>query len=133
EVEGRLDAVGVANVTAAAGVFVVADGESDEPLGTLMLVRRAADEPGHVVEGGEELELSYLLRRRAWGVGLAYEAAEAVLRAAAAELPDQPVLIITRSANERSLKLAARLGFRPVGTFELFGAEQTLATAPLHR
>ncbi|RDI65612.1 GNAT family N-acetyltransferase [Nocardia pseudobrasiliensis] len=62
-------------------------------------------------------------------MGLAYEA---VLRAAT-ELPDQPVLIITRSANARSLKLAARLGFRPVGTFELFDAEQTLATAPPHR
>jgi hypothetical protein len=31
----------------------------------------------------------------------------AALRAAADELPDQPVILLTQTANERSLKLAA--------------------------
>ncbi|MGY0235420.1 GNAT family N-acetyltransferase [Longispora urticae] len=80
-----------------------------------------------------KLELGYLLRRDAWGAGLAYEASAAALRAAAAELPDQPVILVTQSANARSLRLAARLGFQPVGTFEQFDAEQTLGRlASLH-
>ncbi|WP_281216021.1 hypothetical protein [Nocardia xishanensis] len=35
-------------------------------------------------------------------------------------------------ANKRSLGLAARLGFRPVSTFEWFDAEQTLCLSSLH-
>jgi len=131
-VEQRLDAIGPANVTADPGVFVIADKTTDDLIGTLELKRRALEHPGHVTEQGEELELGYLLRRDAWGAGLAFEAVTAVLRAAADELSDQPVLILTQTANERSLRLAARLGFRPVKTFEWFDAEQTLAMANLH-
>jgi len=98
----------------------------------LELKRRDADLPGHVTQDGEELELGYLLRRDAWGAGLAFEAATAALRAAADELPDQPVILLTHTANERSLRLAVRLGFQPVSTFELFDAEQTLGVASLH-
>jgi RimJ/RimL family protein N-acetyltransferase len=131
-VEQRLDAIGPANVTAAPGVFVIADRATDDLLGTVELKRRAADLPGHVTDDGNELELGYLLRRGAWGAGLAFEAATAALRAAAAELPDQPVIILTQTANERSLRLAVRLGFRPVSIFEWFDAEQTLGLASLH-
>ncbi|WP_040779314.1 GNAT family N-acetyltransferase [Nocardia pneumoniae] len=130
-VEQYLDAVGTANVTANPGVYVIADKETNLLIGTLMLNRRSADQPGHLTEDGEELELTYLLRRDAWGAGLAFEAATAALRTAAAELPDQPVIVVTQTANHRSLKLAARLGFQPVGTFEAFDAQQTLATARL--
>lgn len=131
-VEQRLDAIGPANVTASPGAFVIADKATDDLLGTLELKRRAADRAGHIITDGEELELGYLLRRRAWGAGLAFEAATAALRAAAHELPDQPVILLTQTANERSLRLAVRLGFQPVSTFESFGAEQTLALASLH-
>ncbi|MEW9550560.1 GNAT family N-acetyltransferase [Nonomuraea sp. NPDC050783] len=131
EVERFLDAIGTAGATAVPGSYVIADRATDRFLGTLMLDRRPSARPGHLTEEGEELELSYVLRRGAWGQGFAFEAATAALRAAAAELPDQSVLIVTQSANERSLRLAARLGFRPVGTFEEFGAEQTLGAARL--
>ncbi|QWF84253.1 GNAT family N-acetyltransferase [Amycolatopsis sp. CA-230715] len=131
DVERFLDAAGVANLTNASGAYVVADRATDRFLGMASLCRRPADQPGHVVHGGEELELSYVLRRDAWGKGAAFQAAEAILRSAAAELPDQPVLVTTQTANEPSLKLAARLGFTVVGTFQAHGAEQTLATAPL--
>jgi RimJ/RimL family protein N-acetyltransferase len=131
-VEARLDEVGTANLTAAPGAFVIADKASDDLIGTLELKRSADDLPVHVNEAGQELELGYLLHRDAWGAGLAFEAATAALRAAADELPDQPVIIVTRTANERSLKLAVRLGFRAVSTFESFGAEQTLGVAWLH-
>lgn len=69
------------------------------------------DEPGHVTEDGHELELGYLLLAESWGAGLAFEATSAVPRAAADELPDQPVILVTQTANERSLRLAVRLGF----------------------
>ncbi|MEV4290042.1 GNAT family N-acetyltransferase [Nonomuraea bangladeshensis] len=130
EVEQHFD-TSIANSTPSPGNFVIADNTTNRVIGTLMLARRSADRPGHVTEGGGELELGYVLRRSAWGAGFAYEAATAALRAAADELPDQPVLVVTQTANQRSLKLAARLGFRPVSTFEEFDAEQTLCTAPL--
>lgn len=131
-VERFLDAVGTASTTSRPGTYVVADRTTDRLLGTLMLDRRSADRPGHVTDDGEELELSYVLRRSAWGAGLAFEAATAALRTAADELPDQPVLVVTQTGNERSLRLAARLGFRRVRTFVEFGAEQTLGVASLH-
>jgi RimJ/RimL family protein N-acetyltransferase len=130
-VEQFLDAAGTAGATAAAGSYVIADGQTDRFVGILRLDRRAADRPGHVTGEGRELELSYVLRRGAWGAGLAFEAAAAVLRAAAGELPDQPVLVVTQSANDRSRRLADRLGFQEVSQFEEFDAKQILAVASL--
>ncbi|WP_278266158.1 GNAT family N-acetyltransferase [Nocardia sp. AG03] len=133
DVERYLDEIGgMANATDDPGTFIIADRATDAFLGTIELDRRAPDQPGRVTDAGEELELSYLLHRDAWGVGLATEATTAVLRAAAGELSDQPVLVVTQSANTRSLGLAARLGFRPVTIFEQFDAEQTLLAADLH-
>jgi RimJ/RimL family protein N-acetyltransferase len=131
-VEQHFDAVGAANATSRPGSYVIADNPTNRLIGTLMLDRRRADRPGHLTEGGEELELSYVLRRSAWGMGLAFEATMAALRAAADELPDQPVVVVTQTANRRSIELATRLGFRHVDTFEEFGARQALATARLH-
>ncbi|MCE7006110.1 GNAT family N-acetyltransferase [Kibdelosporangium philippinense] len=126
DVTRMLDALGSAVIP---GSYVIE--AANEFAGTMALGRRDAAVPGHVVEGGSELELSYVLRRDAWGKGLAFEAATALLRTAA-ELPDQPVVLVTQSANTRSLKLAARLGFTKVDTFEQHEAEQTLAVAQLH-
>lgn len=57
-------------------------------------------------DAGNELELTYVLRHRAWGKGYATEAAVALLGCPAAELSDQTVLIITQTANRASLQLA---------------------------
>lgn len=133
-VEQRLEAIGgTVNATATPGTFVIADRATGDLIGTVEVKRRAPGlPPAQVIGDGDDLELGYLLRRDAWGAGLAFEAVTAALRAAADELPDQPVVVVTRTANERSLRLAARLGFRPVRTFEEFGAEQTLGVARLH-
>jgi RimJ/RimL family protein N-acetyltransferase len=130
-VEQFLDRAGTASATAAAGSYIIADRQTDRLVGTLGLSRRTADRPGHVTDEGGELELSYVLRRGAWGTGLAFEAATAALRAAAEELPDQPVLVVTQTANHRSRKLAGRLGFQELSVFEEFDAQQTLAVASL--
>lgn len=96
DVEQYLDTLGTANTTAKPGTYVIVGNTTNRLIGTLMLDRRSADRPGHITEEGEELELSYMLRRSAWGAGLAFEAATAALLAAADELPDQPVLVVTR-------------------------------------
>lgn len=133
DAEQRLDAIGgPVNATAVPGMYVIADKATDRLLGTFQLTRRTLDYPGYVTGGEPELEVGYLLRREAWGAGLAFEAASAALRAAAAELRDQPVLLVTQTANRRSLALAARLSFRRVHTFELFDAEQALCESRLH-
>lgn len=126
-----LDEAGVAAATDAPGSYVIADKSTDAFLGTVSLTRRGMHHPGHLGQG-EELELAYTLDRSVWGRGLAYQAASAVLRAAARELPDEPVIVVTQSANTRSLNLARRLGFVPAMTFEEYGEEQTLAVARLH-
>jgi RimJ/RimL family protein N-acetyltransferase len=127
-----LDAVGVAAATDAPGSFVIADRVTDAFIGTVSLTRRGVHHPGHLGPAGEELELAYTLNRPFWGRGLAFAATIAVLRAAAAELPDEPVIVVTQSANTRSLNLTRRLGFVPAMTFEEYGEEQTLAVASLH-
>ncbi|MCW2515545.1 MAG: putative acetyltransferase [Mycobacterium sp.] len=127
-----LDEAGVASATDSAGSYVIADKTTDAFLGTVSLTRRGVHHPGHLGPSGEELELAYTLDRRLWGRGLAYQAARAVLRAAAAELPNEPVIVVTQSANARSLKLLRRLGFVPAMTFEEYGEQQTLAVASLH-
>ncbi|ONI84315.1 GNAT family N-acetyltransferase [Actinosynnema sp. ALI-1.44] len=127
-VEQMLDHLETAHVP---GSYVIADRDTNEVLGGLWLNRRSPDVPGHVTDDGNELELSYALRRNAWGKGVAFEAATAILRAAAHELPDQSVIVVTQTANTRSMKLVERLGFRVVETFEQFDAEQALGTATL--
>lgn len=131
QVRSMIESLGVSALTASPRHFVVADRQTDDMLGIVLLDRRANDLPGHVDDDGNELELTYVFRHIAWGHGYAAEATRAVLRDAAAELPDQPVLVVTQSANEASLNLARCLGFRIVGTFEQYGAEQSLGVAPL--
>lgn len=131
EVEAGLDARPLGGRPPKPGTYVVAHRTTDKCLGLVTLDRRPASCRGHVVPAGEELEIGFTFARWAWGHGYAEEAARALLRAAAAELSDQPVVLVTQTANLRSLALAARLGFAVVQTFIEFDAEQTLATARL--
>lgn len=130
-VERDLDSSGVSAVTDAPGAYVIADKATDGFVGTISLTRRGAHHPGHLTPEGEELELAYTLQRSDWGRGVAFRAATALLRRAAADMPDEPVIVVTQSANARSLRLCTRLGFTPAMTFEEFGAEQTLAVVRL--
>lgn len=133
DVERDVDEAGVAAVTDAYGSFVIADKRTDAFVGTMSLTRRGVHHPGHLRPEGEELELAYTLIPSAWGRGWAFRAATALLRIAATELDDEPVIIVTQTANRRSLNLARRLGFVPAMTFEEYGAEQTLAVADLRQ
>ena len=131
EVRAVLEGVGAATLLAAPGCYIATAAGSHEMLGTVTLTRRPNYVPAHLDPGGDELELSYVFRPHAWGQGYASEAARLLLRYAAGELEDQPVVIITQTANRASLRLAERLGFSVVATFEQYDAEQALATAQL--
>jgi RimJ/RimL family protein N-acetyltransferase len=69
-------------------------------------------------------ELGYMFRPQAWGFGYAAEACAAALDWLAGELPAEPVVLFTQTANARSMRLAAKLGFTEAGRFEAWGAEQ---------
>ncbi len=61
--------------------------------------------------GGNAVELGYLIRRDLRRQGLAREAGEAVLRFAREELGEEQVLLYTDPANEASRRVAISLGF----------------------
>ena len=71
-----------------------------------------------------EAELGYLFLPQAWGRGYAAEACAAALDWFAGALPGEPVVLCTQTANVRSMRLAAKLGFTEVERFEEYGAEQ---------
>jgi RimJ/RimL family protein N-acetyltransferase len=99
------------------GLFVV---ELDAAMiGTVTFERRAAEQPG-----AGEAELGYLFLPRAWGHGYAAEACAAALGWFDGEFPGEPVVLRTQTANDRALRLAAKLGFSEVSRFEEYGAEQ---------
>ena len=104
------------------GFFVVDHGGA--MIGTVTLGRRDTERPGRLRPEVAEVELSYLFLPESWGCGYAAEACSAALDWCAAALPGEPVVLCTQTANDRSMKLAAELGFTEVERFEEWGAEQ---------
>ncbi|MEU8947690.1 GNAT family N-acetyltransferase [Streptomyces sp. NPDC048489] len=93
-------------------------------IGMITLDRRDAERPGHVRPDAGEAELGYMFLPEAWGCGYAAEACAAALDWFADALPDEPVVLCTQTANERSMRVAAKLGFTEVERFEEYDAEQ---------
>ncbi|WP_030489818.1 GNAT family N-acetyltransferase [Micromonospora chokoriensis] len=101
------------------GLFVIElDGAM---IGIIELNRRGAERRSH---DRPEAELGYLLLPEAWGRGYAAEACTAVLGWFADALPGEPVVLCTQIANDRAMRLAAKLGFTEVQRYEAWGAEQ---------
>ncbi|MFB7532169.1 GNAT family N-acetyltransferase [Streptomyces sp. NPDC056178] len=92
-------------------------------IGTIMLDPHA-ERPGHVRPDVGRTELGYLFLPQAWGFGYAAEACGAALAWFADVLPGEPVVLRTQTANERSMRLAAKLGFTEVERYEDYGVEQ---------
>lgn len=104
------------------GLFVVElDGAM---IGIVTLDRRDAERKGHIRPDGGEAELGYMLLPTAWGCGYAAEAGAAALDWFAGALPGEPVVLSTQTANDGSMRVAAKLGFTEVERFEDYGAEQ---------
>lgn len=81
-------------------------------IGVVSLDRRDRERPGHLRESGDEVEISYTFLPASWGHGFVSEAVAAVLGWAKTNLPNEPIVLCTQVANEPSLRVAARLGFR---------------------
>jgi RimJ/RimL family protein N-acetyltransferase len=104
------------------GLFVVElDGAM---IGTIELNRRDAEHRSQTRPYPGEDELGYLFLPQAWGHGYAAEACSAALDWFTGARPGDPVVLCTQTANDRSMRLAAKLGFTEVQLFEAWGAEQ---------
>jgi RimJ/RimL family protein N-acetyltransferase len=104
------------------GLFVVdLDGAM---IGTVELKRPDAEHRGHARPDVGQVEIGYLFLPEAWGRGYAAEACAAALDWFADALPGEPVVLCTQTANDRSMRLAARLGFTEVERYEAWGADQ---------
>jgi len=104
------------------GLFVVdLDGAM---IGRVSLERRDPDPADHRRPDVAEVELGYLFLPQAWGHGYAFEACAAALGWFAGAFPTEPVVLFTQTANQRLMRLAAKLGFTEVERFEAYGAEQ---------
>lgn len=102
------------------GHFVVDLG--GQMIGEVSLRRGALRRPA----AAGRIDLGYLLLPHAWGNGYASEACTAALDWLTDALPGEPVMLATQTANVRSMRLAARLGFVEVERFEAWGADQWL-------
>ena len=101
------------------GLFVVdLDGAM---IGQIILSR--ATEHGPAAAAGEA-EIGYLFLPQAWGHGYANEACVAALAWFDGALPGEPLVLCTQIANDRAMRLAAKLGFTEVDRYEAYGAEQ---------
>jgi RimJ/RimL family protein N-acetyltransferase len=98
------------------GICVV---ELDGAMIGQVILRRAAGE-----RGAGRAELGYLFLPEAWGFGYAAEACQAALNWLDSALPGEPVVLFTQTANARSMRLAAKLGFTEVERFRAWDAEQ---------
>ncbi|MEV7452359.1 MULTISPECIES: GNAT family N-acetyltransferase [Streptomyces] len=107
------------------GSFVV---ERDGLMIGQILVRRVTEHRNEAALG--KVDLGYLFLPRAWGHGYAAEACAAALDWVDACLPGEPVVLATQTANARSMRLAAKLGFTEVERFRAWGADQWLGQRP---
>jgi RimJ/RimL family protein N-acetyltransferase len=110
------------------GFFVVElDGAT---IGTVQLDPHDPALPGSRRRDAGKTELGYLFLPEAWGRGYATEACAAALDWFAGALPGEPVVLYTQTANVRSMRLAAKLGFSELERFQAYGAEQWFGVRP---
>ncbi len=107
------------------GSFVV--GLDGAMIGRILL-RRAAEHRRPAAAG--KVDLGHLFLPWSWGNGYAAEACAAALDWLDGALPGEPVVLATQSANIRSMRLAAKLGFTEVERFRAWDAEQWLGLRP---
>ncbi|WP_327288475.1 GNAT family N-acetyltransferase [Streptomyces sp. NBC_01198] len=110
------------------GFFVVElDGAA---IGTVELDPHTPELPDSPRREAGGTALGYLFLPHAWGRGYATEACAAALHWFDAALPGEPVVLYTQTANARSMRLAAKLGFTERERFHAYDAEQWFGVRP---
>lgn len=99
---------------AGAGAWAVCERDTGRFIGRAGFIA-APDWPG--------LELAWLLKRDAWGQGYAFEACTAILDGCQGWLAGKELISLIHPDNQRSIRLARRLGAEPAGTTAFMGAE----------
>lgn len=106
----------------AIGVWCVTDGVSGEKLGTgvlLPLPVDAADTEWELLDGSgfpdREIEVGYVLRKAAWGRGIATETCRALLRFAFERTPLRAVTACTHPDKTASQRVLMKCGLRDNG------------------
>ncbi|MEV0122669.1 GNAT family N-acetyltransferase [Streptomyces sp. NPDC050703] len=89
-----------------------------------VLLRRVTEHVCPAAVG--KVDLGYLFLPRTWGFGYAAEACAAALDWLEDVLPGEPVVLTTQTANARSMRLAAQLGFTEAERFRAWDADQWL-------
>lgn len=117
ELEGEMPAVPGQR----SGSFVV---DLDGVMIGQVLLRRVTEHVCPPAVG--KVDLGYLFLPRAWGLGYAAEACAAALDWLEDVLPGEPVVLATQTANARSMRLAAKLGFTEAERFRAWDADQWL-------
>jgi RimJ/RimL family protein N-acetyltransferase len=74
--------------------------------------------PLFVPQLADEVEVGWTLRRPFWGRGLAFEAATTAVSTAFSHLDVERLIALIDATNERSRRVAARLGMRQVETVQ---------------
>src|SRR5205085_2741165 len=82
-------------------------------------------------EGWPGFELGWMLRRASWGRGYATEGARAALPVAFTELGQSQVLSLIHPDNIASIRVARRLGERPLGQAEVVSKTADLALSSM--
>jgi RimJ/RimL family protein N-acetyltransferase len=98
-------------------------------IGQIILKRAEVGSNGPPAANGKA-EIGYLFLPKAWGFGYAAEACSAALDWLDDTLPGEAVVLFTQTANARSMRLAAKLGFTEVERYEAWGAEQWFGMRP---
>lgn len=78
------------------------------------------------IDGAEELEVAYMLARRAWGRGLATEAAAAIRDHASGALGRVRLVSCIYPAHTASIHVAEKIGMRHEKDFDYGGQPMTL-------
>lgn len=112
----------------ALGVWCVTDRETSEKLGTVFLLPLpidATDTEWHRVDPAVPVcgptEVGYLLRRTAWGRGIATEACRRLIRHAFESTPHEEIVAVLDAKNVASRRVLEKSGLRSTGPRRAFG------------
>lgn len=109
------------------GVWAIALKDTDEPVGTVLLLRL----PDANGEPTDDIEVGWHLHPDRWGHGYATEAAQAVIDLAH-DHGIERVIAVVRPDNTRSIAVTQRLGMTPLGrTDRWYGVELEAFAADL--